>query len=70
MVLDRTGDTRIQWNESDADQVAAARKRFNELKAKGYLAYKVNSRGNQGEVIDAFDPSEERVVMVPQMIGG
>jgi hypothetical protein len=70
MVLDRTGDTRLQWDQESQDQVAAARKRFDELKAKGYASFKVNKNGNQGEQIDKFDPTEERIVLLPQMVGG
>ena len=70
MVLDQTGDTRLQWRGSDPTEVAAARKRFNELKSKGYAAFKVNRSGNQGEQIDAFDPDAERLVLMPPMVGG
>ncbi len=70
MVLDRTGDTRLQWSRKNVDEVAAARKRFDEYKAKGYLAYKVNKAGDQGEVLQAFDPDAERVILAPQSIGG
>lgn len=70
MILDGTGDTRLQWNERNRDEVAAARKRFDELKTKGYAAFKVNRSGSQGEQIDAFDPAAERLIMMPPMVGG
>lgn len=69
-IIDRTGDTRLQWNKNRADEVKAAKERFDSYKAKGYLAYKVNKAGDQGEVLQAFDPSAERVIMTPQSIGG
>jgi hypothetical protein len=69
-ILDDTGHSRMQWSESDPAQVAAARARFDELKAKRYLAYKVDANGGQAEVIDKFDPSVERIIMQQQMVGG
>jgi hypothetical protein len=70
IILDRTGDTRLQWKRGDAGEVAAARKRFEELKGKGYAAFKVSGGGGQGEQIDAFDPAAERMVLVPPYVGG
>ena len=70
MVLDSTGDTRLQWNQTNHDEVDAARKRFNELTKKGYAAFKANRSGSQGEQIDAFDPTAERCILIPPMVGG
>jgi hypothetical protein len=69
-VLDDTGDTRMQWDRSNPAEVAKAEARFNDLKAKGFLAYKVNKKGDMGEVLSAFDPSAERIILHSQMIGG
>jgi hypothetical protein len=70
MILNSTGDTRIAWDPTKHDQVAAAKKRFQELKSKGYAAFKVNASGSQGEQLDAFDPMEERTILIPPMVGG
>jgi hypothetical protein len=69
-VLDSSGDSRIQWDQSNPEEVAKAQLRFDELKKLGYLAYKVNKRGDKGEVIDKFDPSAERIVLHAAMVGG
>ena len=69
-ILDENGDSRIQWDRNDPAQIAAARARFDELRARNYLAYKVDASGNQGEVIDKFDPKAERIVLHQQMVGG
>ncbi len=69
-VLDATGDTRLQWDKNNPDEVKYARERFDELKAKRYLAYRLNSKGNQGEVINDFDPAAERIILHAPMIGG
>lgn len=70
-VLDKTGDTKMMWDRNNADEVAAARKTFNDLKAKRFMAYKAEGKeGRKGEVIDEFDPSAERIIMAPPMVGG
>jgi hypothetical protein len=69
-ILDESGDSRMQWDRNNPEQVAAAQARFDELKAKRYLAYKVDAKGGQGEVIDKFDPSAERIILHAPMVGG
>lgn len=75
-VIDESGDDRIQWDPKDPEQVGKARQRFEDLTkpysqgGKGYMAYRVNKRGGEGEVITAFDPNAERIILRPQMIGG
>lgn len=69
-IMDDTGDSRIQWDPKNPAEVAKAEARFRELKAKGFLAYKVGKDGKQGEVIAAFDPTAERIILHSQMVGG
>jgi hypothetical protein len=69
-ILDETGDTRMQWDRDDKEAVAKTEARFNELRAKNYLAYTVNKKGDIGEVITKFDPKAERIILHAQMIGG
>ena len=70
-VLDQTGDSRIQWDQNDPEQVAKAQMQFDEFRRlnPGSLAYKRNAAG-ENEVIHAFDPSFERIVLHKRMIGG
>lgn len=69
-ILDRTGDTRIEWDPAVAEEVSMARKAFEEAQAKKYLTYKLNADGTQGELIRTFDPTAERIVASPQTVGG
>lgn len=69
-ILDDSGDSRMQWDKNDPTQVAKAEARFNELKAKGYLAYSVNKKGDKGEVLQAFDAAAERIIMHSALVGG
>lgn len=70
IVMDETGDTRLQWEKDRADQVKAAEERFHKLRGEGYAAYKVNAKGEQAEVIQHFDPTLEKILFRPPMQGG
>lgn len=69
-VLDHTGDSRLEWNPRNRDEVDAARAHFDTMKAKGYLAYRVDENNEAGEVIKQFDPNAREIIMSPQMVGG
>lgn len=65
------GDTKVMWDSDNADEVAAAKKTFDDLRAKGFLAFKVVGKaGDKGEQITKFDPEAERLIMTPPMRGG
>lgn len=67
----RQGDVKKLWNPANADEVADARRSFDDLRSKGYLAFKVTSKnGEKGEQIAAFDPTAGAIIMVPPMQGG
>jgi len=69
--LDKTGDTRVMWDRGNSDEVAAARRQFDDLTGKGYLAYKAEGKdGHQGRQIRRFDPEAERIILVKQLVGG
>lgn len=63
-VLSRNGDDPITWDPADAAGTAAAKAKFDELKAKGYSAFYEKKR------MDEFDPTAGKVIMVPPMSGG
>ena len=69
-ILDHTGDTKIIWDSEKPAEVDHARETFNAMKKKGYIAYKVNKKGDQGEVMREFDPDAEKMIMAPQTVGG
>ena len=68
--MDRTGDTKIVWDSDNADEVASARRTFNDLKNKGYRAYSVRKSGKRKDLITNFDPNAESLIMAPPMAGG
>ena len=66
---DATGDSRIEWSKDNPTEVEAAREMFARLKAKAYRAYKI-VKGDQREIIHSFDPAAEKIIMMPQTVGG
>lgn len=69
-VMGGRGDTRLMWDPTRPDEVAAAKKTFDELTKKKYLAYKVKKKGEPGEMIRAFDPEAGKIILAPPMQGG
>lgn len=68
--MNSSGDLKTIWDRDRADEVGAARAQFNSMRAKGYMAYKVNRKGEKGEVIDTFDPNAETIILAPPLRGG
>jgi hypothetical protein len=69
-ILDKTGDTRIEWNPNNPVEVEIARKAFDAAKDKKHLIYKMRADGSRGEQIRTFDPNAERIIATPQTVGG
>ncbi len=69
-VIDPSGDTKIVWDAGRADEVAAARKTFDDLTGKGYLAFSVKKKGDKGKKVDKFDPNAEKLILTPPSVGG
>jgi hypothetical protein len=69
--LDRSGDTRVMWDKGIKAEVDSARRTFDELTAKGYIAFRAEGKnGEKGTQIRKFDPDAERIIMVKQIVGG
>lgn len=65
------GDTKIMWDSDSEDEVDAAKSTFDKLLKKGYIAFRAEGKdGHQGEKINKWDPSAERLIMVPKIQGG
>jgi hypothetical protein len=69
-VMDRTGDSRIEWSPGVAAEVEMARAAFQAAKDKQYLAYRLDASGERGELLREFDETAARIVCVPQTQGG
>jgi hypothetical protein len=69
-VMGGRGDTKLMWDPNRPTEVENARKTFDEMKKKGYLAYSVKRKGEPGEVVRTFDPDAGKIILAPAMAGG
>jgi len=69
-VLNETGDLKVSWDPSKPIEVEAARKQFEDLKKKNYVAYALTKSNKKGKAITEFDPSAEKIVLTPMLQGG
>ena len=70
-ITDETGDTKILWSKDNEDEVENARRTFNDMKKKGYTAFRVEGKkGEQGSQMREFDPDAERIIFTKPQAGG
>lgn len=69
-VMDGTGDTKTIWDPRNEDEVEVARDTFKKLKSKGYLIYRVGANGEKSEAMHKFEPTAEKMIAVPPVVGG
>jgi hypothetical protein len=69
IVMDRTGDTRHEFDPRDCAALAEAERRFKELTGAGFTAAKRVGDG-QSELLRSFDPAAEETIFVPRLKGG
>jgi hypothetical protein len=69
-ILDRSGHTKHIWNADNEAEVEAARTLYDALTRKGYRAFNVKKDGEEGTRMDTFDPEAEKMILVPQLVGG
>ncbi len=69
-VMGRQGDTKIIWSPDNKPEVEAAKKTFDDLRAKGYLAFAVEADGSKGKQIFSFEPHAAKIILSPPMRGG
>ena len=68
-VMNVTGDTRYEFDPTDAAAVAKAATRFKKLTRAGYTAA-VRRGAGASELIRDFDPSADETVFFPRLRGG
>jgi hypothetical protein len=70
IVMDRNGDTRYEFDVSDATAIALAEERFKELTGRGFRAVALGKDGEPGALIGKFDQKVEETLFIPQLQGG
>jgi len=69
IVMDRTGDTRHEFDPAKAEELAQAEARFKELTGSGFTAAKRIEPGKTA-LMRNFDPNAEETVFFPRLQGG
>lgn len=70
-VMGTAGDTKVLWDTDNQDEVANARRTFDDLVGKKkYLAFAVKKGGEKGEQVREFNPEAGKLILVPPMQGG
>jgi hypothetical protein len=66
------GDLRTMWDKNNPDEVAAARRTFDDLVgSKKYNAFLAEGKkGDLGKRLDTFDPDAERIILVKRLVAG
>jgi hypothetical protein len=70
IVMDRFGDTRHEFDVTDARAVALAEERFRQLTGSGFRAAALSGDGSPGKLLGKFDQEVERTLFVPHLQGG
>jgi hypothetical protein len=69
IVMDYTGDSRYPFNPNDAQALAKAEERFQELTGLGFTAAVRTAPGEVSRV-RSFDPTAEETLFFPRLVGG
>lgn len=70
IIMDRTGDTRHEFDPEDAAAVVSAETRFRNLTLRGFRAVELGRHGESGKLLTEFDREAEQVLFIPQLQGG
>ena len=76
-VLAESGDLQVEWDAEAAATgdpeaqaaIAEAERILAEAQAQGATAFAVRE-GKPAKVLETFDPTEEKIVVVPRIVGG
>jgi hypothetical protein len=69
IVMDQTGDRRLQFDPADHAEVARAERLFRNLTGAGFTAA-VRTADGESKRIRSFDPTAEETLFFPRLIGG
>lgn len=64
------GDLRMTWDPAKPDEVERVRAVFDEMKAKGYTAFRSDEKGKKASAMKTFDPDAEAIILAPPIVGG
>ena len=64
------GDTKVEWDPDNKDEVRVAERTFGILTQKGFMGFRIYDDGKKGQKLTEFDPQAESILLVPPMQGG
>jgi hypothetical protein len=69
-VLDPNGHTTTMWDPQDEKEVERARRIFDEMRRRGYRAFRVGKDGSPGQPRNTFDARDDAMLFVPPIHAG
>ena len=69
-VLDPNGHTTTMWDPQSPAEVDRARRVFDEMRRRGYRAFRIGKDGGPGEPRRSFDPKDDAMLFVPPIHAG
>lgn len=69
IVMDHNGDSRHNFDPTDAKALLKAEQRFKELTGAGFTAA-VRTASGEPAVTHTFDPTAEETLFFPRLVGG
>ena len=69
IVMDRSGDSRHQFDPADVEALAEAEARFQSLMKAGFVAAERTAPG-QSRQVKSFNPFAEETLFIPRLVGG
>ncbi len=69
-ILHYDGARTVTWDPSKHDEVQAAEAQFKALLDKGFSALEMRAGAGEGNKIDRFDATAEKILMFPFLAGG
>lgn len=69
-ILDPNGHTTTMWDPGSAEEVQRARRVFEEMRRRGYRAFRVGKDGSPGLPRHSFDPKDDAMIFVPPIHAG
>lgn len=69
-VMDPTGHTTVNWTQGNEADEDVARTTFITMISRGYNAFRVDPDGGPSVRMKDFDPAAEKMILIPQLVGG
>jgi hypothetical protein len=73
IIMDSSGHSTIEFDKTNAADLAEAERRFRKLTAKGFLAAEQKGGGQHRVLAEGdrtFDPNAEETIFIPALKGG